>query len=83
MARNGFCFRCKQEREISQAREVTMKNGAPATEGVCPVCGVRLFLMGPPMAQRVDEPRPALVGSGPSTVRSHGDDDDTTDPRPP
>ena len=83
MARNGFCFRCKQEREISQAREVTMKNGAPATEGVCPVCGVRLFLMGP-VVQRRAEARPALVASGQYTMRSHGeDDDDTTDPRPP
>lgn len=82
MARNGFCFRCKQEREISQAHEVTMKNGATATEGACPVCGVRLFLMGP-ATKRAAEARPPLVASSLGTTRSHGeDDDDTTDPRP-
>lgn len=82
MATRGYCFKCDQEREIANAVEVTMKNGRPATKGVCPGCGMGLFLMGP-VAPRVDEPHPTLVASSLSTTRSHGDDEDTTDPRPP
>jgi hypothetical protein len=27
-------------------RPITMKNGRPATEGECPICGTRLFKIG-------------------------------------
>jgi hypothetical protein len=28
---------------MKNAKSVTMKNGKPATEGVCPECGTKMF----------------------------------------
>jgi len=39
-------MRCRAEREIANAKTVLMKNGRPATEGQCPVCGTRIFRLG-------------------------------------
>lgn len=38
----AYCVRCKTKREMADARTVTLKNGAPALQGTCPVCGTRL-----------------------------------------
>ena len=42
----GYCMKCREEREIADAHEVQMKNGRPATEGKCPVCGTRMYRLG-------------------------------------
>ncbi len=42
----AYCVRCKDRREIGQAKAVFTRTGAPATQGVCPVCGTKLFRMG-------------------------------------
>jgi hypothetical protein len=42
----GYCMKCKTQREITNAKQVTMKNGRPATEGTCPVCSTRMFKIG-------------------------------------
>jgi hypothetical protein len=42
----GYCVKCKASREIKDAQQVTMKNGRPATQGVCPVCGTKIFKIG-------------------------------------
>jgi hypothetical protein len=39
----GYCVKCRAKREIRNARAITMKNGKPATQGVCPVCGTKMF----------------------------------------
>lgn len=44
----GYCVKCKAQREIQEPRQITMKNGRPATEGRCPVCGTRVFKIGAP-----------------------------------
>jgi hypothetical protein len=31
---------------MRNARAITMKNGRPATQGVCPVCGTKIFKIG-------------------------------------
>jgi hypothetical protein len=31
---------------MKDAKAVTMKNGKPATQGVCPVCGTRMYKIG-------------------------------------
>ncbi len=31
---------------MKNAKAVTMKNGKPATEGVCPTCGTKMFKIG-------------------------------------
>ncbi|HEX9976375.1 MAG TPA: DUF5679 domain-containing protein [Dehalococcoidales bacterium] len=42
----GYCVKCRAKREIRNARAITMKNGKPATQGVCPVCGTKMFRIG-------------------------------------
>jgi hypothetical protein len=31
---------------MKDAKVITMKNGRPATRGVCPVCGTKMFKIG-------------------------------------
>jgi len=42
----GYCVKCKASREIKDPQPVTMKNGRPATQGICPVCGTKIFKIG-------------------------------------
>ena len=42
----GYCVKCRAKREIKDANAITMKNGKPATQGVCPVCGTKMFRIG-------------------------------------
>ncbi len=46
MAVTGYCLKCKEKREISNAQGITMKNGKPATTGTCPVCGTKIYKIG-------------------------------------
>lgn len=46
MAVEAYCVKCKQKREIGNATQITMKNGRPATEGKCVVCGTKMFKIG-------------------------------------
>ena len=43
---SGYCVKCKASREIKDAKQITMKNGRPATQGTCPVCGTKMFKIG-------------------------------------
>ncbi|MBE0477465.1 MAG: hypothetical protein IBX62_10240 [Coriobacteriia bacterium] len=45
-AKEGYCVKCKTKREIKDAQEITMKNGRPATQGLCPSCGTKIFKIG-------------------------------------
>lgn len=42
----GYCVKCRASREIKNAESITMKNGRPATQGVCPNCGTKMFRIG-------------------------------------
>jgi len=42
----AYCMKCRTKREMKDAKPVTMKNGKPATQGVCPVCGTKMFRIG-------------------------------------
>ena len=42
----GYCVKCRAKKEMRDARAITMKNGKPATQGVCPVCGTKMFRIG-------------------------------------
>ena len=46
MAVSGYCLKCKKKVEIKNPQQITMKNGRPATEGACPVCGTKIFKIG-------------------------------------
>jgi hypothetical protein len=42
----AYCLKCHTKREMKSAKSVTMKNGKPATQGVCPVCGTKMYRIG-------------------------------------
>lgn len=42
----AYCMKCKQKQEMKDPQAVFTSNGAPATRGVCPVCGTKQFRMG-------------------------------------
>ncbi len=42
----AYCMKCCTKREMKDARATTMKNGKPATQGVCPTCGTKMFRIG-------------------------------------
>ena len=37
----GYCVKERKKVEIKDAKQVTMKNGRPAIQGVCPDCGTK------------------------------------------
>jgi NAD-dependent SIR2 family protein deacetylase len=42
----AYCVKCKDKKEMKNAKGITMKNGKPATQGVCPSCGTKVFRIG-------------------------------------
>ncbi len=42
----AYCMKCRTKREMKDAKSITMKNGRPATQGVCPTCGTKMFRIG-------------------------------------
>ncbi len=42
----AYCMKCRKKREMKNAKAVKMKNGKPATKGVCSVCGTNMFRIG-------------------------------------
>ena len=47
MATEAYCVKCRTKREMKDEKKVTMKNGKPATQGVCPTCGTKMFKIAP------------------------------------
>jgi len=39
-------MKCRKKRDMKNTRAIKMKNGRPATQGVCPVCGTKMFRIG-------------------------------------
>ena len=37
----GYCMKCRAKRQF-EGQIVTLKNGRPAAQGACPVCGTKL-----------------------------------------
>ncbi len=42
----GYCVKDGKKVEIKNPKAITMKNGRPATQGVCPICGTKVFRIG-------------------------------------
>jgi hypothetical protein len=42
----GYCMKCQKKREMSNTKAVKMKNGSPATKGVCSKCGTKMYRIG-------------------------------------
>ena len=43
---DAYCFKCRTKRTAKNPKPVTLKNGRPAQQGICPVCGTKLFRIG-------------------------------------
>jgi predicted GH43/DUF377 family glycosyl hydrolase len=39
----AYCVKCKAKREMKNPVAITLKNGRPAIQGICPRCGTRIF----------------------------------------
>ncbi|MFC1898877.1 DUF5679 domain-containing protein [Chloroflexota bacterium] len=42
----AYCFKCKKKVAIKDIEQVTLKNGRPATRGICATCGTKVFRIG-------------------------------------
>ena len=42
----AYCFKCKAKVQVKNHEHVTLKNRRSAIQGVCPVCGTKVFRMG-------------------------------------
>lgn len=42
----AYCLKCRTKREMRNPQSVTLKNGRPATQGACPVCGTKMYRIG-------------------------------------
>jgi len=42
----AYCVKCKTKKEMKDAKNITMKNGKPATQGTCHTCGTKMFRIG-------------------------------------
>ena len=62
----AYCMKCKAERTIQNVQIVTTKNGRPAANGTCPVCGTKMFKFLPSSYKAMAAPAPA-VETAPAT----------------
>ena len=42
----AYCVKCKGKVEISNPKQVTLKNKKKAIQGICPRCGTKVFRLG-------------------------------------
>jgi Zn finger protein HypA/HybF involved in hydrogenase expression len=42
----AYCMKCRAKKEMKNPKGITMKNRRPATQGVCPTCGTKMFRIG-------------------------------------
>jgi len=42
----AYCVKCKAKREMQNPQHVKLKNNKPATKGICPTCGTKMFRIG-------------------------------------
>gem|GEM_PF-324965 len=42
----AYCVKCRAKKEVRNPKSIVMKNGRPATQGVCPTCGTKVFRIG-------------------------------------
>ena len=42
----AYCVKCRAKKEMKGAKAIVMKNKRPATSGICPTCGTKMFKIG-------------------------------------
>jgi uncharacterized Zn-binding protein involved in type VI secretion len=48
--KTAYCMKCKAQHEIKKGDHIIMKNGRPATKGLCAACGTSVFRIESPTA---------------------------------
>jgi hypothetical protein len=71
MAEMAYCVKCKQKREMKNAHHITMKNGKPALQGECVVCGTRLNRILPGGAAAKPEEKATAKAGGKKSGTAH------------
>lgn len=61
LATQAYCVKCKAKREMKGEKQVTMKNGRPAVQGICPVCGTKMFKIGGAGGASTAKPKKAVA----------------------
>ena len=46
MAVQAYCMKCRGKQDVKGAKTIIMKNGRPAVQGECVVCGTKVFRIG-------------------------------------
>jgi len=64
----AYCMKCKAERTIQNVQIVMTKNGRPAANGVCPVCGTKMFKFLPSSYKSQAVAAPAPVEAAPAAA---------------
>jgi hypothetical protein len=64
----AYCMKCKAERTIQSVQIVMTKNGRPAANGVCPVCGTKMFKFLPSSYKSQAVAAPAPVEAAPAAA---------------
>jgi hypothetical protein len=62
----AYCMKCKAERTIQSVQIVMTKNGRPAANGACPVCGTKMFKFLPSSYKSQAVVAPAPVEAAPA-----------------
>ena len=42
----AYCVKDRKTVEIKDPKPITMKNVRPATQGICPICGSKVYRIG-------------------------------------
>ncbi len=42
----GYCMKCREKRDIKDAKAAKMKNGKDCVKGTCTKCGTKMFRIG-------------------------------------
>ena len=42
----AYCFMCRSKQEMQNPQHITLDNGRPVIQGICPVCGRKMFRTG-------------------------------------
>jgi len=71
-ATEAYCVKCRKTVEIKDAQETTMKNGRPATKGVCPTCGTGVFRIGGGSAAKAESSAAGSSAAGSSDAPAAG-----------
>jgi DNA-directed RNA polymerase subunit RPC12/RpoP len=42
----AYCVKCRKKVEMKNPKQIKMKNGRDAVQGICPNCGIKVFRIG-------------------------------------